>query len=342
MLVDSITNNNLNLKPESLHIVRYEGVVIDFNCSRAFLFGRANMGRFRRKRPLCACECEEKTKWCPTNKKWNKFIDGHQNRGIYHPNYKGKIEVYCSYCNALKKINRSEKQNKKHHFCNRKCYAKWQSENKSGKNSHQWKEKIIVHCDYCNKKKEISPCHLGQKKYFCNTKCMGKWMSENLVGKKHHNWDKVIVHCDYCDKSKEILPCHYKQKNYFCNHKCYGIWIIENRTGERNFNWKGGVSCDPYCPVFSDENYKQSIRNRDNNECQNPDCWGNYNTNRKLSCHHIDGNKLACDPWNLITLCPSCNSRAEGNKKIPRIWWQKLYQGIMTEKYGYKFKKLEV
>lgn len=82
MLVDMIILQN-NLKPESLHAVTHEGVIIDFNHSQAFLFGESNMSkRFIRqdKAPLCACGCGERTKWGNTRKQWNKFIHGHHVR----------------------------------------------------------------------------------------------------------------------------------------------------------------------------------------------------------------------------------------------------------------------
>lgn len=79
-----------------------------------------------------------------------------------------------------------------------------------------------------------------------------------------------------------------------------------------------------------DEEFKESIRERDNYECQNPDCWRKYD---RLDIHHIDYNKKDCHPSNLITLCVSCNSRAN----FKRDYWENLYQNIMHEKYGYNY-----
>lgn len=39
MLIETIASQNY-FRPESLHVVKHGGVVIGFNCSRAFLFGR--------------------------------------------------------------------------------------------------------------------------------------------------------------------------------------------------------------------------------------------------------------------------------------------------------------
>ena len=93
--------------------------------------------------------------------------------------------------------------------------------------------------------------------------------------------------------------------------------------GEDSPHWKGGISCEPYCDAWADKEYKKSILERDNYECQNPDCWG---TSKRLTIHHINYVKKHCDPWNLITLCNSCNARANFN----RDYWTKFYQTIMN------------
>ena len=103
-------------------------------------------------------------------------------------------------------------------------------------------------------------------------------------------------------------------------------------SGSNNPNWRSGISCEPYCDVWLDKDYKQSIRDRDNNQCQNPDCWG---TSNRIHIHHINYIKKDCTPYNLITLCNSCNSRA--NHK--RGFWMRLYQNIMFKKYDNSYEK---
>ena len=101
-------------------------------------------------------------------------------------------------------------------------------------------------------------------------------------------------------------------------------------TGNNNPNWREGISCEPYCDIWLDQGYKQSIKDRDNNECQNPDCRKNCN-HMTLCLHHINYNKKDCPPKNLITLCISCNARANFNREI----CTDFYQNIMSEKYKY-------
>ena len=97
--------------------------------------------------------------------------------------------------------------------------------------------------------------------------------------------------------------------------------ISISNSGTKHYNWKGGISNEPYCDAWADKEYKESIRERDNYECQNPDCW---RVSKRLSVHHIDYIKKNCGPDNLITLCASCNTRANTNKD----YWQDLYTKI--------------
>jgi hypothetical protein len=101
------------------------------------------------------------------------------------------------------------------------------------------------------------------------------------------------------------------------------------KSGPLSPNWKGGISCEPYCDAWADKEYKESIKERDNYVCQNPDCWHN---SKRLCIHHIDYNKKNCKPGNLITVCTSCNARAN----FDRDWHQSWYQSIINKRYGGK------
>lgn len=109
---------------------------------------------------------------------------------------------------------------------------------------------------------------------------------------------------------------------------CLVSELMSLRCGELSPNWKGGVSQEPYCYVWGDLEYKKDLKERDNNNCMNPACRGNTN---RLCLHHINYNKKNCHPWNLITLCYSCNGRANYN----RDFWEKYYNRIMQYTYNY-------
>jgi len=95
------------------------------------------------------------------------------------------------------------------------------------------------------------------------------------------------------------------------------------RPGPLNPNWRGGTANEPYCVDWVEE-FKFMIKERDKFECQNPDCWGK---SERLNVHHIDYIKKNCEFSNLITLCNSCNGRANFNRE----YWEQLYSGILLE-----------
>jgi hypothetical protein len=118
--------------------------------------------------------------------------------------------------------------------------------------------------------------------------------------------------------------------NWQRGHRC-GVCKMFRGFGEQSGFWKGGVSCNLYCDIWSDREYKESIKERDGHRCLNPDCRKNCN-HLPLTIHHIDYNKKNCGPENLITLCSSCNSRANMNREWHKSW----YNSIMRRRYYLK------
>lgn len=96
---------------------------------------------------------------------------------------------------------------------------------------------------------------------------------------------------------------------------------------ESNPNWKGGIACEPYCDAWLDKDFKENIKERDGNICLNPACDG---TCDRLCLHHINYNKKDCRPSNLITICISCNGKANSN----RNWHKSWYKTILYNRYG--------
>ena len=96
--------------------------------------------------------------------------------------------------------------------------------------------------------------------------------------------------------------------------------------GHKNPNWQGGIQYEPYCSAWGDEEFREDIRERDNHQCQNPDCWG---TGDRICIHHIDYEKRNCHPDNLITLCSSCNVRANYDRE-----WHTAYYNAFMQRSG--------
>jgi 5-methylcytosine-specific restriction endonuclease McrA len=99
--------------------------------------------------------------------------------------------------------------------------------------------------------------------------------------------------------------------------------------GERNHQYIMGKSKEPYSIEFT-EKLKESIRKRDNYECQNCNITEEEHLivyGKVLHVHHIDYNKQNCNENNLISTCQGCNTRANSN----RNYWQEFYKNKIKE-----------
>jgi len=158
---------------------------------------------------------------------------------------------------------------------------------------------------------------------------------------------ELLVKCTYCGEYFQPLvsevKCRvsamnrvgYGECRLYCSDVCkkacplfnrYSPEAIERISGENSFKWKGGISAEPYCPIWIKSGFKENICERDNNQCQNPDCRKN---SKRIAVHHINYIKKDCHPLNLIILCTSCNSRANANRE----YWQEFHTKIMNTKF---------
>ncbi len=91
----------------------------------------------------------------------------------------------------------------------------------------------------------------------------------------------------------------------------------KNNRGEKSRLWRGGHSVHRRSENFRwTHKYKESIRERDGYICQichKSNYLELYEIKRSLCIHHIIPYKILGDnpPWNLISLCTSCHSKAE-------------------------------
>lgn len=167
--------------------------------------------------------------------------------------------------------------------------------------------------------------------------CSGKKKHTfGFVKSKFEQYGYVLVSTVYVNaKSKldYICPNGHKGAITFSNwqhgYRCKTCDNI-SRVGAGNSNWKGGLSCEPYCDIWINTEYKETIKERDGYKCLNPYCTAknpNY-----LTIHHINYNKKSCGPENLITICRSCNARA--NKD--RDWHESWYKAVLYRRYAIK------
>jgi len=195
-------------------------------------------------------------------------------------------------------------------FCSKECYFKDHSA-----------DMAQFECPNCHNLFEQS-LGLSEKKTFCSQAC-----SNNFNTKQPDRNEKIgkTLREKYASGEKVCWSKGLTSENDDRLRKM-SIKILESyQFGEREPHNKGTGGPGPYCEEWKDAQYKKDIKERDNNECKNPDCW-HTSDYLSLIVHHINYDKRDCKPTNLVTACVSCNSRANSNKE----YWEDLYSGIVN------------
>lgn len=134
-------------------------------------------------------------------------------RGKNNPKWKLKIIRYCIICGKKMELQKCwiKRGKSKGLFCSRKCFAQWRSENKSGKDSWNWKGGLSLEpygAEFNNKLKK----HIRKRD---NYTCQECGYTEEKLGHK-----LSIHHIDYCKTHNEpnnlislCKSCHL-QTNY--------------------------------------------------------------------------------------------------------------------------------
>jgi len=133
-------------------------------------------------------------------------------------------------------------------------------------------------------------------------------MSEAKIGNRHPLYGKT-----HSSETRRKISESKKGKKKSEEHKQK---ISAARQGISLEEWMGYTSFAPYCHLFDFE-LKEKIRNRDGRKCVL--CGKSEILNgRRLSVHHINGDKMqGCNgkPWYLCTLCQSCNTKTDTLEK---------------------------
>jgi hypothetical protein len=198
--------------------------------------------------------------------------------------------------------------------------------------------------------------YLGQRKSkgYCSKKCSSSGSNNGMFGK--YNKLNHFYGKRHTEESKMMISFNRRGKYTGTDNHNYGV----DFTKENNPRWKGGnycYKCGCLIPVrrrmcedcnkqwkieveqnkinndklYHDDwtdNLKKHIRYRDKNKCQNPLCSQKH---YRLDVHHIDYDKMNCNPNNLITLCVSCH--ASTNTIELREWYTEYYKTIVENKY---------
>lgn len=148
---------------------------------------------------------------------------------------------------------------------------------------------VIRNCERCGKEYRRKPSHV-EGSHFCSHSCRAK-------SRKHTEEDKR--------KISEAL-----KGNKWNLGKKRTEEHLEKMRGKNNANWRDGASHTPYSVDWT-STLRRSIRERDRYICQ---ICNEEQGDKAMSVHHIDYNKINCDPCNLITLCHSCHSKTNFNR----------------------------
>lgn len=279
----------------------------------------------KEERQLCACgKCGEYAKL------GNKYLNGHNGRGkVYNvgqvPWNKGETKETDPRIAKLAK-NLSEFQKKK--LAEDETYRTWFHE--------------MIRSEEKNKK--VSDKLTGRKVVYTGWPIWSTGLTKETDSRLAELGKKVSVSSKGKPKTQEHRNNMSKAKKG-SNHPMYGKHPTEEArrrmsghrpdfTGENNpmygkfgpahHNWRGGKNL--YCQIWSDEDYRQYILERDGHKCNNPLCRSHNPYD--LVRHHINHDTLDCRPENIIVVCRSCNGRANAK----RWFWKKFYQNIMIER----------
>jgi hypothetical protein len=155
-----------------------------------------------------------------------------------------------------------------------------------------------------------------------------KCYHKHQIGSENGNYKQgKYIRNECIDCKKKVDPRAKRCKSCAAQYKWkVSIGLIHrNQTGNKNPNWIDGRSYEPYPLEFTEE-LKDKIRQRDNYTCQNCGMTEEEHLiviGQVLHVHHIDYDKTNCKKENLLSLCSSCNTRANYN----RTYWQKFYKG---------------
>jgi len=135
-------------------------------------------------------------------------------------------------------------------------------------------------------------------------KLIGRKVSQKTREKMSESGKKKV----FTKEHKRNLSKAMKGKAKSQEHKDKQSKAMKGKyVGEKASQWRGGISFEPYSIDWT-ETLKRAVRERDNYICQICSQYGNI-------VHHIDYDKKNSGIDNLITLCRSCHTKTNYNRK---------------------------
>lgn len=175
--------------------------------------------------------------------------------------------------------------------------------------------------------KKMSDVKIGKKMPNDFSEKMSKITSGRVLGspsdQTKRKMSKAKLGCNLSEEHKKNIRKTNRSEQM---RKKFSELMKGRFVGESHPNWKGGISYEPYCPAFSNKEWREYIFERDKEKhCWNPQCL----KNGKLEVlHHINYDKKDCRYLNIIKICNGCNTQANFN----RTWWKAFYTEIMRRR----------
>ena len=209
------------------------------------------------------------------------------------------MQKICKFCGKEFKAKKKTQQT-----CNRECFFNWYRRNRV--------ELICERCGEVFYKNKGDLGYPGRGRY-CSWKCRR---------------NRITRICDQCGESYEIVGSA-KKHSRFCSLNCRDLFRSIHYRGKGHPLYKGKGFNRLYTNDFN-AILKALIRERDCNSCV---LCGNTRKNlrRALSCHHIDYDKYNNSFNNLVSLCDSCHSKTNYNRKN---WTSILTNKINSMPFG--------
>ncbi len=268
------------------------------------------------KPPLCECGCREEVAWSTGRCKWNKYVHGHNGRGKPGSRTGQKASKETRRKQSIGSgSNGVLNENVKLRLC--ECGCGEYTNIQKGKA----KEFILGHNSIAN---SDSIKEQGKERWKDLDYRKTQTKSHKKYWSKPGSSERMSVACvkkfedpDERKKTSDGVKRYFEDPEALIKLSCA-------LRGISREEWKDFIAKEPYCSIWTKE-YINFIKERDNWKCQNTKCW---KTSKTICAHHIDYNKKNCVPENIITVCLSCNSRANANRK----YWQKFYTNIMNRR----------
>lgn len=215
-------------------------------------------------------------------------------------------------------------------YCSKDCYFDYRRKQFASGNMSMGKKKKVYKftCKQCGKEFERTG-HDKHNNKFCSTECSSAFHS----GENHHMHKPLVpitcVECGTIVNLVESLANREHTWGNFCSPDCKAKWQSKHIVLDKHSQWKGGISFEPYCPLFN-ETFKERVRAFFDYTCQLCD---KPQGKEKLHVHHIVYNKQTCcddSPKMFVPLCRSCHSKTNHNREV----YTELFTKLVNDKHN--------